>query len=184
GGGREAWQRGCGMNVYGLPVEVAEESVFPRHFREIVDWMGEVARDPEYVNEEIVAMDVESEAQEEGAEEQWGEQLVGPEVWETDAGRAQLRGDTVGEVTVLNKVEVEKGDVDETKKLLEGVVAKLSKVDLKNDTVLPQQDATKEGTTQTEPKSAPKLRPFGYDGAADDPSASTSTSIPPEREAE
>jgi hypothetical protein len=191
GGGKEAWQRGYGMNVYGLPVEVAEESVFPRHFREIVDWMGEVARDPEYVNEEIVAMDVDGEAPEEGEGEQWGEQLDGPEVWETDAGKAQLRGDTVGEVTVEDKAGVEKADVDgtknllqgvvdKTKKLLDGVVAQLGKVELDKKSVLPQQEITKEGTSQTETETAPKLRPFSYDGAADDPSASTSTSIPPE----
>ncbi|KFY36034.1 hypothetical protein V495_07958, partial [Pseudogymnoascus sp. VKM F-4514 (FW-929)] len=154
--------------------------------------MVEVARDPEYVNEEIVAMDVEGEAPDEGEGEQWGEWLVGPEVWETDAGRAQLRGDTVGEVTVEDKAGAEKGDVDETKKLLEGVVdktkklldgvvARLGKVELDKESVLPQQEITKEGTAQTETEAAPKLRPFSYDGAADEPSASTSTSIPPER---
>lgn len=158
-GGREAWQWGYGMNVYGVPVEVAEESVFPRHFRGIVDWMGEVARDPEYVNEQVVAVDVEVEKAEEGEGEQWGEELVGAEIWETEAGRAQLRGDmageVLGEVTGEDQVEAEKVDMNEGKKIIEGVnegevEAQPDKAEPEEDTEQPQKENTKEDTVQSE----------------------------------
>ncbi|KFZ24721.1 hypothetical protein V502_00782 [Pseudogymnoascus sp. VKM F-4520 (FW-2644)] len=172
------------MNVYGLPVEVAEESVFPRYFCGIVDWMGEVARDPEYVNEQVVAVDVEVEVGEErdgeqwgeemivdvevevGEErdgEQWGEELVGAEIWETEAGRAQLRGDTVGEVlgevTGKDKVEAENGGRDEGNKMIEGVnegevEAQPDKAELEEDTEQPRKENTKEDTVQTEKEDA------------------------------
>lgn len=91
-GGREGWQRGYGMNVYGLPIEVADESVFPRHFRWVVDWMREVARDPEYENEEIVELETGDVDVDEEEKVEW----VGAEYWDTEDGKAQLtREDTV-----------------------------------------------------------------------------------------
>lgn len=148
-GGKEAWQWGYGMNVYGLPVEVAEESVFPRHFRGIVDWMGEVAGDKGYVNEMVVAVDVEVETVEEVGE-QWGKELVGAEIWETEAGRAQLMGEVAGE----GEVEAEKGDVDGVEKRIESVnvrdvEAQPDKAELEKDTVQPQKENTKWATVQS-----------------------------------
>ncbi|KFY40785.1 hypothetical protein V494_03323, partial [Pseudogymnoascus sp. VKM F-4513 (FW-928)] len=196
-GGKEAWQWGYGVNVYGLPVEVAEESVFPRHFRGIVEWMAEVARDEGYVNETVVAVDVDVEEVAERKEEKWGGELVGAEIWETEAGRAQLR---VPRKIYFGKVEGEKGSVEESKKTIEGVngdqVEAQPAEEAKKDTVQPHEENTREGTAEPEDvapaqtkaeETTPKLSLLTYDGASDErppitsTSTSTSTAIPPER---
>lgn len=148
-GGREAWQWGYGMNVYGLPVEVAEESVFPRHFRGLVDWMGEVAGVEGYVNEEVVVVDVESAEEVVEKGEEWGEELVGAEIWGTEAGMRQLRG----EVATEWKAE-EKGDVDggnETiERVKEGEVnAQQVKEEAEKDAAQPENETTHEAIAHT-----------------------------------
>lgn len=85
-GGKKQWQRGYGMNIYGLPEEVAAENVFPRQFTRIVDWMQEVAKDPEYENEEIVSFEPDDEEEDPVEESKW----VGAEYWDTEEGKAQL----------------------------------------------------------------------------------------------
>lgn len=78
-GGNKSWQWGFGMNVYSLGYESHEEEMFPRRFKYILDWMQEVARDPEYANEEII---VQEEPEELLVEEVAGEQSE----WAADMG--------------------------------------------------------------------------------------------------
>ncbi|KAL5353765.1 hypothetical protein ACLOAV_001807 [Pseudogymnoascus australis] len=143
-GGREAWQWGYGMNVYGLPVEVAEESVFPRHFKGLVDWMGEVAGVEGYVNEEVVVVDVES-----------AEEVV-------EKGEEWVEGEEAAEWKA-----VEKGDVDGSNKTIEGVNeaevdaevdAQQVKEEAEKDTVQPQNETTNKATAQTEGKVVAQLQ--------------------------
>jgi hypothetical protein len=195
-GGKQAWQWGYGMNVYGLPVEVAEECVFPRHFRGIVDWMNEVAGVEGYVNEVVVEVDVGA-VEEEVHGEGWGEELVGAEIWETEAGRRQLMGDVGGDGTV-------EAGMDGGKKVIEGadggmVEARPVKEEAEKDTVQHQKEDAKEGTVQPKKDTIPpqtrypntddrtartlagataKLHLLGYDGASDErPTTSSTTSI-------
>ncbi|OBT85387.1 hypothetical protein VE02_05067 [Pseudogymnoascus sp. 03VT05] len=205
-GGREAWQWGYGMNVYGLPMEVAEESVFPRHFKGVVDWMNKVAGEVGYVNETVVEVDV-GEIGEEVKGEGWGEELVGAEIWETEAGRRQLMGgvgggDGAGEAEKVDvdenkkmvegvslgdveaqqvKKETEKVDVDENKKMIDDAItvnveAPQAKKEAEKPTPPPQPPTTEDRITQTLVGATAKLRLLGYDGASDEPPSSTTTS--------
>lgn len=86
-GGPERWQWSYGMNIYGLVYEVAEEMVFPRQFRHVVDWMQDVAKNPEYVNEEVVAVEETQEMEFDG--------VTGKdsEIWAEDKGKAEREND-------------------------------------------------------------------------------------------
>ena len=52
-GGAHAWQKGFGYNIYSIPDESADESIFPRHFLDVLDWQGKVASNKEHCEDEL-----------------------------------------------------------------------------------------------------------------------------------
>ncbi|KFY70763.1 hypothetical protein V498_10230, partial [Pseudogymnoascus sp. VKM F-4517 (FW-2822)] len=94
--------------------------------------------------------DVESAEEVVEKGEEWCEELVGAEIWGTEAGMRQLRGEEAAEW----KAE-EKGDVDGGNRTIEGlkegeVEAQSEKEGPEKDTVQPQNETTNEATTQIE----------------------------------
>lgn len=52
-GGAHAWQKGFGYNIYSIPDESADESIFPRRFLNVLDWQAKVASDPKHCEDEL-----------------------------------------------------------------------------------------------------------------------------------
>ena len=68
-GGVHAWQNGLGYNVYSIPDESADESIFPRHFLSVLEWQGKVATGgKEYVEDEMEMMAIGDEGESLGDE--------------------------------------------------------------------------------------------------------------------
>lgn len=52
-GGAYAWEKGFGYNIYSIPDESVDESVFPRHFLNVLEWQAKLASDPKHCEDEL-----------------------------------------------------------------------------------------------------------------------------------
>jgi len=169
-GGPERWQWSYGMNIYSLDYEVAEEMVFPRQFKHVVDWTQDVAKDPEYVNEEVVAAEETQEIELEG--------VTGKdsEIWAGDKEEGERENDWK-----LERVE-ESGakheDADGVKAAAEAAgKVEQSGADLVDVNGAKAAAATAKEAIEEVVEAPSKLSPLGSDGAADP----LDISCPPER---
>ena len=52
-GGSHAWQKGFGYNIYSIPDEVSDESIFPMHFLNVLEWQAKVSSNPKHSEDEV-----------------------------------------------------------------------------------------------------------------------------------
>ncbi len=86
-GGPERWQRKLGYNVYTIPGEVADEMVFPRQFKWVLEWMQQVGNNPEWTEDEIKVVALGGDDEPAVEEERT---FVGADYWDTEEGKTEL----------------------------------------------------------------------------------------------
>lgn len=94
-GGAMAWQRAFGYNIYSIPSEMADEMIFPRHYRIVLEWIQRLAeRGEEFCENEIAYVTIDKEEAREMGEEKvksaHEREFLTAETWVTEEGMLEI----------------------------------------------------------------------------------------------